>query len=378
MGKKILCIFGTRPEAIKMAPVILELKKISELQSIVCITAQHRQMLDQVLNLFSIIPDIDLNLMTPNQSLSEITSKVIKEIDHVIKEIKPDVILVQGDTTTVMAGAMAAFYNRVPIGHVEAGLRSNNIYSPYPEEFNRRVVSLFTEYHFAPTKNAQSSLLKEGVSPNKIYITGNTVIDALYIVRKKPMPKLVNDLLERIGNDKRILLVTAHRRENFGERFVEICLGLKELIGRNKEIAIVYPVHLNPNVRKPVFEILQGLDRVFLIDPVEYDALVHLMNASYLVLTDSGGIQEEAPSLGKPVLVMRTETERPEGIEAGTAKLVGPFRDRIIEETEKLLYSEVEYQKMAKAVNPYGDGNAAKRIVQVLVNGQEGDTYEQL
>jgi len=276
--------------------------------------------------------------------------------------------LIQGDTTTVMATALAAFYNNIDIGHVEAGLRSFNIKSPFPEEFNRRVVSLITKYHFAPTLKARENLLKEGINEENIYLTGNTVIDALFYILKKPVPDYVNQLKNKISKNSKIILVTAHRRENFGERFLSICQGIKKIVERNKEVTIIYPVHYNPNVREPVYSILKGIDRVLLIEPVEYDVLVHLINLSYLILTDSGGIQEEAPSLGKPVLVLRTETERPEGIEAGTAKLIGPYEDKIIEETEKLLYDKEEYDKMAKAITPYGDGKASKRIVDILLN----------
>ncbi len=363
---KILFVFGTRPEAIKMAPIILEMNKYKDFQVRICVTAQHRQMLDQVLSLFGITPDIDLNLMQPNQTLSELTANVIKKMEEVLKQEKPDVVLIQGDTTTVMATGLAAFYQKIPVGHVEAGLRSFDIYSPFPEELNRRVVSLFAKYHFAPTQNAVKILKTEGIKDNDIYLVGNTVIDALFYILKTPVPDYVKELLLKIGN-KKLILVTAHRRENFGERFISICNGIKKVVERNPNVAVVYPVHLNPNVREPVFKILDNVERVFLIDPVEYNVLVHLMNASYLVLTDSGGIQEEAPSLGKPVLVMRTETERPEGVEAGTARLVGPFEEKIIENVELLLYNKDEYEKIAKAVNPYGDGKAAKRIVKVLV-----------
>lgn len=365
--KKILVVFGTRPEAIKMAPVIKELEKHKDKFIIkVCVTAQHREMLDQVLKIFDITPDMDLNLMKPDQSLSEITANVLLEMDKLLKIERPDLVLIQGDTTTVMAAAIACFYNRIKIGHVEAGLRSNNIYSPFPEEFNRKLTGLITEFHFAPTNNAKNNLIKEGIEENKIYVTGNTVIDALLFILNKPVPDYVVNLKNQIGN-KKIILVTAHRRENFGERFISICNGLKKLIKRNKDIVIIYPVHLNPNVRKPVYDILNNQERVFLIEPVEYDILVHLMNISYLILTDSGGIQEEAPTLGKPVLVMRTETERPEGIEAGAAKLVGPYEDKIVSETEFLLYNKNEYEKMAKAINPYGDGKSAKYIIEILL-----------
>ena len=370
---KILIVFGTRPEAIKLAPVILELKKYPDIQTKVCVTAQHRQMLDQVLGLFDITPDIDLNLMMPNQTLSELTARVVDRIDKVFREEQPDVVLVQGDTTTVMAAALAAFYNNIPVGHVEAGLRSDDLYSPFPEEMNRRVTSILSHYHFAPTEKAKSALLKEGIPVERIFVTGNTAIDALYMTLRKPIPQAARDILSRAGihgngNERKMILVTAHRRENFGERFESICQGIKRLIERNQDVVIVYPVHLNPNVQEPVARILKGLDRVLLIEPVEYDTMTHLMNAAAIVLTDSGGIQEEAPSLGKPVLVMRVETERPEGVKAGTARLVGPYADRIVAETERLLRDKAAYNEMAVAVNPYGDGKAAKRIVEILLS----------
>jgi UDP-N-acetylglucosamine 2-epimerase (non-hydrolysing) len=364
--KRLLFVFGTRPEAIKMAPVILEAKKYKVFDVIVCVTAQHREMLDQVLKLFEIKPDIDLDIMTPNQTLSGITAKVISEMEKIIKSIKPDVVIVQGDTTTVMATGLVCFYNKVPLAHIEAGLRSFDIYSPFPEELNRKVVSLFAEYNFAPTTKAAAILKDEGVDEKKIYMVGNTVIDAMLSILAKPAPRIAYDLIEAIGN-KKILLVTAHRRENFGERLISICNGLKRIVEENDEVAIIYPVHLNPNVRESVYKILNNHERIFLIEPVEYDALVHLMKHSYIVLTDSGGIQEEAPTLGKPVLVMRTETERPEGIEAGTAKLVGPNEETIVTETNNLLKDSKEYNKMAKAVNPYGDGQSAKRIIEILM-----------
>ncbi len=371
--KKVFIVFGTRPEAIKLAPVILELKKYPGVQTKVCVTAQHRQMLDQVLGLFAIIPDIDLDLMKPNQTLSELTGRVVDSIDRVIKKEQPDVVLIQGDTTTVMAAALAAFYNKIPVGHIEAGLRSNDIYSPFPEEMNRRVTSILSNYHFAPTEKAKEALLGEGISGERIYVTGNTVIDALHMILKKPVPIVVKEILDGVGisdnvNERKMILVTAHRRENFGERFKSICRGVMQLVERNPDIVIVYPVHPNPNVQEPASRILGGLDRIFLIEPIEYDSMAHLMNAASIILTDSGGVQEEAPSLGKPVLVMRTETERPEGIEAGTAKLVGPYADRIVMETERLLYDKAAYNEMARAINPYGDGKAAKRIVETLLS----------
>lgn len=371
--KKVFIVFGTRPEAIKLAPIILEFKKYHDVQTMVCVTAQHRQMLDQVLGLFAIIPDIDLDLMKPNQTLSELTGRVVDSIDRVIKKEQPDVVLIQGDTTTVMAAALAAFYNKIPVGHIEAGLRSNDIYSPFPEEMNRRVTSILSNYHFAPTEKAKEALLGEGISGERIYVTGNTVIDALHMILKKPIPMAAKEILDGVGisdnvNERKMILVTAHRRENFGERFKSICRGIMQLVERNPDIVIVYPVHPNPNVQEPASRILGGLDRILLIEPVEYDSMAHLMNAASIILTDSGGIQEEAPSLGKPVLVMRTETERPEGIEAGTAKLVGPYTDRIVTETERLLHDKAAYNEMARAINPYGDGKAAKRIVEILLS----------
>ena len=371
--KKVLFVFGTRPEAIKLAPVILELKKYPRVQIIVCVTAQHRQMLDQALGLFAIIPDIDLDLMKPNQTLSELTGRVVDGVDRVLKKEQPDIVLIQGDTTTVMAAALAAFYNKIPVGHVEAGLRSNDICSPFPEEMNRRLTSILGNYHFAPTEKAKEALLGEGISGEQIYVTGNTVIDALHMILKEPVPMVAKRILDRVGisdnvNERKMILLTAHRRENFGERFECICQAIKQLAERNQDIVIVYPAHLNPNIQEPANRILGGLDRILLIEPVEYDSMAHLMNAASIILTDSGGIQEEAPSLGKPVLVMRTETERPEGIEAGTARLVGPHTDKIIIETERLLYDKAAYNEMARAINPYGDGKAAKRIVEILLS----------
>jgi len=371
MAKIVLTIFGTRPEAIKLAPIIVELRKYPEIRSLVCVTAQHRQMLDQVLQLFNIVPDIDLDIMTPGQTLSEITSRVVLGIDRVLEKEKPDLIIVQGDTTTVMATALAAFYRRIEVGHVEAGLRSGNLYSPFPEEMNRRVAGIVSGLHFAPTKKAVHALLAEHVPEDRIFLTGNPVIDALYMIVSRPIPGEAQALLRQTGiaqnnGNRKLFLVTAHRRENFGERFEGLCRGLKALVQRNPDVVVIYPVHLNPNVQEPVYRILGNQDRVVLTKPVEYDVLAHLMKAAHIVLTDSGGIQEEAPSLGKPVLVLRTETERPEGLDAGTAKLVGPYEDRIVEETEILLKNEVAYQQMAKAINPYGDGHAAARIVDVI------------
>ncbi|MCL5422234.1 MAG: UDP-N-acetylglucosamine 2-epimerase (non-hydrolyzing) [Nitrospirae bacterium] len=370
---KILTIFGTRPEAIKLAPVILELKRYSEIQSRVCVTAQHRHMLDQVLDLFDIVPDIDLDLMQEGQTLADITSRVVSHLDKVLGDEKPDVVLIQGDTTTVMAAAMAAFYRKISIGHVEAGLRSGNLFSPFPEEMNRRVATLLASLHFAPTQAAVDALEREGVPGTKIFLTGNPVIDALKMIISRPIPRAAAGLLASAGLDgcnssHKLILITAHRRENFGNRFENICEGIKSLVERNEDIVIIYPVHLNPNVQEPVYRILGNKERIILTEPVEYDVLAHLMKASYLILTDSGGIQEEAPSLGKPVLVMRTETERPEGIEAGTAKLVGPSADKIVSETEMLLRDRTTYESMAHAATPYGDGKAAERIVNALLS----------
>lgn len=373
--KKIMVVFGTRPEAIKLAPIILELKRRKNFETIVCVTAQHREMLDQVLGLFGIKPDIDLNIMTHRQTLPELTSRVLLKIDQTIADTSPNIVLVQGDTTTVMATAMAAFYRRVQVGHVEAGLRSRNLNSPFPEEMNRRVATLASNLHFAPTKAAVNALRSEGIPEDTIFLTGNPVIDALNFIVEKPAPEQARELLQKAGvlpynGQRKLILVTAHRRENFGSRFESICRGLKDLALRNSNVVIIYPVHLNPNVQEPVREILGNTDRVILTEPVTYDTLAHLMKACYLVLTDSGGIQEEAPSLGKPALVMRTETERPEGIEAGTAKLVGPIAEKIVSETEKLLYDEKSYIAMSKAINPYGDGKASLRIVEVLASGR--------
>lgn len=366
---RVLTVIGTRPEAVKLAPVVLELQKHPEFFiPQVCVTAQHREMLDQVLALFEIVPDIDLDLMRPGQSLSELTARIISKMDIVLKENKPDLVLVQGDTTTVMAVSLVAFYNQIFVGHVEAGLRSHDRYSPFPEEINRQLTGVLSNYHFAPTETARQALLAENVCDEHIFVTGNPVIDALHMIVNRPKPKYVQDLLDEAGvsgsNGRKLILVTAHRRENFGERIENICLALKTLVERNSNIVIIYPVHLNPNVQEPVYRLLNGIDRIHLIKPVEYDAMAHLLNAAHIILTDSGGIQEEAPSLGKPVLVMRTETERPEAVKSGTAKLVGPFTESIIKETERLLNEELAYKQMARAVNPYGDGNAAKYIVQ--------------
>lgn len=364
---RVLSVFGTRPEAIKMAPVVRELEKYPDrIESRVCVTAQHREMLDHVLDTFDIEPDIDLDLMRPGQTLPELTARVILRLTEVLEQEYPDCVLVQGDTTTVMAAALAAFYQKIPIGHVEAGLRTRNRYSPFPEEMNRRIADVLTALYFAPTQVAASALRREGVTDGDIYVTGNTVIDALLWAVNQPEPSGVSRLIAGLSGRK-VILVTAHRRENFGASFDEICIGLRELARRNPEVAIVYPVHLNPNVQDPVHRILDGGERIHLIKPLPYLAFAHLMNRADIVLTDSGGIQEEAPALGKPVLVMRRDTERPEALETGTVKLIGSDANAIVGETERLLHDEHTYRQMANAVSPYGDGHAAERIVQALL-----------
>jgi UDP-N-acetylglucosamine 2-epimerase (non-hydrolysing) len=367
--KKVLLIFGTRPEAIKMAPLIKELEKYHDRFNVkVCVTAQHREMLDQVLEFFRIKSDYDLNLMKPNQSLFELTANLIRKLEEVLTDFKPDLIFVQGDTTSAFVGALAGFYNKVKIAHIEAGLRSNNKYSPFPEEINRALIGRLADYHFAPTEKAKENLLREGIKDN-VWIVGNTVIDALLlglqIIKDQGEEKYYN-YFSFIDFSKKIILVTGHRRESFGKPFRNICFALRELANSFEDVEIVYPVHLNPNVRKPVNEILRGHPRIHLIEPLEYPYLIWLMSKSYLILTDSGGIQEEAPSLGKPVLVMRDVTERIEGIEAGTAKLVGTNKEKIISEAVELLKNQEEYNKMARAINPYGDGKASQRILNIL------------
>lgn len=371
--RRILTIVGTRPEAIKLAPVVLELQKRPEVEQRLIATAQHREILDQALSIFGIEPDIDLDLMEQDQVLSELTSKVLLRLSEVYQNEQPDVVVVQGDTTTVMAAALAAFYRKISVAHVEAGLRSYDKYSPFPEEVNRRVVGAVATYNFAPTERAKENLLREGIPASSVWVTGNTVVDALLYILKRPEPPRAQELLAdaaRAGVE-RLILLTAHRRENFGQGIREICEGVASLVARNPDVGVVYPVHPNSNVRIPVHARLGGIERVFLVEPVPYDVLVHLMARSYLVLTDSGGIQEEAPALGKPVLVLRRETERPEGVEAGTARVVGPFEASIVEETERLLHDAAAYETMARAVSPYGDGKAAARIADVLVGTAE-------
>jgi UDP-N-acetylglucosamine 2-epimerase (non-hydrolysing) len=365
---KVLSIFGTRPEAIKMAPVVKELEKHpDQIISRVCVTAQHREMLDQVLALFEIIPDHDLNLMTPGQTLSGLTARVIHELDPVLKREKPDWVLVQGDTTTVMAGSLVAFYHQIKIGHVEAGLRTGDKNQPFPEEINRRITGVVADMHFAPTNWAANNLRREGVPEEQIIVTGNTVIDAVRQVAA--MAHLVSEsVVAKLNSERRrIVLITAHRRENFGLGMEQICLGLKKLAESNPDVQLVYPVHMNPNVQQPVHNLLDNIPNITLLPPVDYQTMVGLMKQAVLVITDSGGLQEEAPGLGVPVLVMRETTERPEGVEAGTVKLVGANATQIFAEANRLLHDQTAYQKMARAVNPYGDGKAAHRIVSAIL-----------
>lgn len=353
----VMIIFGTRPEAIKVAPIIKELEKREETNPIVCITAQHREMLDQVLEQFEIKPDYDLNIMKQGQTLSEITTRAIMGLEEVIKQAKPDIILVHGDTTTTFAGALAAFYNMVPIGHIEAGLRTYNKYSPYPEEMNRQMVTRLSDFNFAPTEKAKENLLEEGKKEGSIFVTGNTAIDALKLTIR-------ND--DRANNEK-IILLTSHRRENLGKPMENIFNAVKKIAKEYEDVKIIYPIHKNPQIRELAHSILDGQNNIEIIEPLEVIEFHNLMNRAYLILTDSGGIQEEAPSLGKPVLVLRDTTERPEGVEAGTLKLLGTDEQKIYEETKRLLEDKEEYNKMAKASNPYGDGFASKRIVDVII-----------
>jgi len=361
---KVLSIFGTRPEAIKMAPVVRELTRRKGIESRVCVTAQHREMLDQVLSLFKIKPDIDLNLMRPNQSLAQITAAVFTHLDPVLAKMKPDWVLVQGDTTTVMAVALNAYYRQIKVGHVEAGLRTHNKWEPFPEEINRRVAGVSADLHFAPTKWSQQNLLKEGVAKESVHVTGNPVIDALIFVAEQKVPTRVASLLSTLET-KRLVLVTAHRRENHGKPLELICAALKSIAARG-DVEVIYPVHLNPNVQKPVKRLLGNVPNITLLPPLEYLPLVHLMKNADLILTDSGGIQEEAPAFGVPVLVLRDVTERPEGIQAGTLKLVGTDEHKIVNEASYLLNDPVAHAAMAQAVNPFGIGDSAKRIVDIL------------
>ena len=385
MQKKIMLVFGTRPEAIKMAPLVKEFLRYPEkFETVVCVTGQHREMLDQVLRIFDIQPDYDLNIMKQGQDLYDVTARVLVGMRNVLRKVLPDVVLVHGDTTTSTAAALAAFYQQIPVGHIEAGLRTHDIYSPWPEEMNRQITSRIATYHFSPTPLSKQNLLAEGIKEEQIVVTGNTVIDALYrvvdhIKKNLKLDAELESLLKQAGYDvtrlregKKLVLITGHRRENFGEGFVHICTAIKDLTKKYPDVDFVYPMHLNPNVRKPIHEVfednLSGLGNMFFIEPLEYLSFVYLMEKSNIVLTDSGGIQEEAPGLGKPVLVMRDTTERPEALEAGTGKLVGTSYDKIVNEVSALLENQDYYNKMSKAINPYGDGKACGRIVFSLFN----------
>ncbi len=361
---KVMSIFGTRPEAIKMAPLVKELEKRENIESIVCVTAQHREMLDQVLETFDIKPDYDLNIMKQGQTLGDVTTRALTGLEEVIKEARPDIVLVHGDTTTTFAGALAAFYNQVAIGHVEAGLRTDNKYSPYPEEMNRQMVDRLSDMYFAPTEISKNNLLKENIIESKIYITGNTAIDAMSTTVDK---NYTHKELEWIKPGERMILLTAHRRENLGEPMRHIFRAIKRIVDEFDDVKVIYPIHMNPKVREVANEVFDGDDKVKLIEPLEVFDFHNFQNKSYIILTDSGGIQEEAPSLGKPVLVLRDTTERPEGISAGTLKLVGTDEDIIYEETKRLLTDSKEYERMSKASNPYGDGHASERIVDAIV-----------
>ena len=382
--KKVMLVFGTRPEAIKMAPLVKEFQKQKErIETVVCVTGQHREMLDQVLEIFDIKPDYDLNIMKQGQDLYDVTARVLTGMREVLKEVKPDVVLVHGDTTTSTAAALATFYQQIPVGHVEAGLRTHNIYSPWPEEMNRLLTGRLATYHFSPTPLSRNNLIKESIDDRNIIVTGNTVIDALYwVVDKIKNNKELNNELEnvlskagydvnRLNNGKKLVLITGHRRENFGDGFINMCTAIKDLMVKYPDVDFVYPMHLNPNVRKPIHEVfgenLSGLKNMFFIEPLEYLSFVYLMEKSSIVLTDSGGIQEEAPGLGKPVLVMRNTTERPEALNAGTVKLVGTDYNKIVNEVSSLIDDKAAYEKMSKAVNPYGDGLACGRIVNALL-----------
>lgn len=382
--KKVMLVFGTRPEAIKMAPLVKEFQKQPKrVETVVCVTGQHREMLDQVLKIFDIKPDYDLNIMKQGQDLYDVTARVLTGMRDVLKEVKPDVVLVHGDTTTSTAAALAAFYQQIPVGHVEAGLRTHNIYSPWPEEMNRLLTGRLATYHFSPTPLSRNNLIKESVDDRNIIITGNTVIDALYwvvdkIKNNKELDNELEDILSKAGydvnrlnNGKKLVLITGHRRENFGDGFINMCTAIKDLTVKYPDLDFVYPMHLNPNVRKPIHEVfgenLSGLKNMFFIEPLEYLNFVYLMEKSSIVLTDSGGIQEEAPGLGKPVLVMRDTTERPEALDAGTVKLVGTDYNKIVNEVSSLIDDKAAYEKMSKAVNPYGDGLACGRIVNALL-----------
>jgi len=363
---KILAVCGTRPDTVKMAPVVLEIKKHpKEAELVLAVTGQHREMLQQVLHAFNLQPDYDLAIMTARQTLAQITTRALEGLDDVIQKVKPDLVLAQGDTTTTFVASLAAFYNKIPFGHVEAGLRTENKYDPFPEEINRRLSGVITDLHFAPTDVAKDNLLREGVNPEDIYVTGNTVIDALLTIAAKPH-EFEDSKVREAAQSGKMILVTAHRRENWGEPMKDICTAIRQIVSRNADVHVVFSVHKNPIVRDVIFPELEGVDRITLIEPPDYVPFVHMMKSAYLVLTDSGGVQEEAPSLGKPVLVLRKTTERPEGVSAGSAKLVGTNVQVIVDETERLLHNKAAYDKMAEVKNPYGDGKAAERIWEII------------
>ena len=371
MKKKVLVVFGTRPEAIKMAPLVQLLKRDENFHAKLCVTAQHREMLDQVLNIFDLTPDFDLNLMEADQTLPEINSKILTKINPLLKSFKPDIVVVHGDTATTFATSLAAYYEKIPVAHVEAGLRTGNIYSPWPEEGNRKLTGAIASLHFAPTEIAKQNLIKENIDPRKIIVTGNTVIDALYDAIKKlesneDLRISIESQFNFLGDDDRIVLITGHRRESFGDGFNRICSAIANVANAFPDVKFIYPVHLNPNVREPVKKYLGNLCNIFIIEPLQYLPFVYLMNRSYILLTDSGGIQEEAPSLGKPVLLMRDTSERPEAIDAGTVKMVGTDEKLIIKELSSLLSDKTAYEKMSFSHNPYGDGKACKRIIKAL------------
>ncbi len=375
--KKVLIVFGTRPEAIKMAPLVKEFQKYTDtFETKVCVTAQHREMLDQVLDLFEIVPNYDLDIMKPGQDLYDVTSNVLLGMKPVLTDFKPDVVFVHGDTSTTFAASLAAFYQQISVAHIEAGLRTGDIYSPWPEEANRQLTTQITAYHFAPTTTSRENLLKENVNSRSIQVTGNTVIDALFLAldKIKNDTELEQQIIHQLStinyqleNDKKIILVTGHRRENHGQGFINICTALKEIALSNPDIDIVYPVHLNPNVQKPVKELLSGIDNVYLIEPLQYEQFIYMMDRSYFIITDSGGVQEEAPSLGKPVLVMRDTTERPEALDAGTVKLVGTNTALIIKEAQLLINDKEAYERMSRASNPYGDGHACEKVIEFII-----------
>ena len=374
--KKILIVFGTRPEAIKMAPLIKELENDSRFDMKICVTGQHREMLNQVLNIFKIKPDFNLKVMKDKQSLTEISSSILKGMDKVYTEFLPDIVLVHGDTATTFATSLSAFYRKIKVGHVEAGLRTDDIYEPWPEEANRRLTSILANIHFAPTKNSKNNLIKESIRPNSIYVTGNTVIDALILARKiikndHKLQESFNEKFNFLDNKKKLILVTGHRRESFGKGFEDICNSIRNIALSNKDVQIIYPVHLNPSVQERVNRILSKINNVYLIDPIDYLPFVYLMTRSYIILTDSGGIQEEGPSLGKPVLVMRNITERPEAVKAGTVKIVGTNHHNITSSVNELLNNKKKYSEMSFAHNPYGDGSACKQIRNILGNLNE-------